>query len=492
VGALAVILYLNGSRSVLAEYIGLGRGIFFMMLGFVGLLYHAFIERDQGYRRMYGFLGGGLLGLGILASIWPGTGGHIGAYFVSLGAPGLGLALCFLVSFIRHETDPGLRFGITRAIAVVGGAMILYGFVRGLLDLPFLMGAGVIYLLLGLLYACAYVAIESPSSPRGYRAGLALGVVGGLMLLIALLKGLPLGGIPGLGWIPGAFSWVKGLNQIGASFLFGYLGFEFLVVAVGICSDRQLVVLTRRELGAFFFSPVAYIVLVALAVLGGGQFLIFLNTLAGRPQGLPEPIVQYYIFSLVPVICAILVVPVITMRLLSEEHRSGTLEVLLTAPVRESTVVWSKFLAALRVFTLAWYPWALYLVALWVESGVPFDYRPVLSFALALLVTGAGFVAMGLFFSSLTKNQIVAAILTLMGMILLLAVFLVKEFVTQAQTIGQPNTFWTSVLTYVSFLDLWLQSSGGQVAPRFMFFHVSFAIFFLFLTMKVLESRKWR
>jgi ABC-2 type transport system permease protein len=280
-------------------------------------------------------------------------------------------------------------------------------------------------------------------------------------------------------------------NQPGAPFLFGYMGIEFLLMSLGICSDNQLVVMTRRELGAFFYSPIAYIMLVVSTVLGCVAFVLFLNQVirasAGfSAQGIEEPVVAWFIFDLVTVICVILIVPVITMRLLSEENRSGTLEVMMTAPVRESTVVLSKFFAGLRLFLLAWYPWGLYLMALNIESGVQFDYRPVLSFALALLVTGAGFVAMGLFFSAVTRNQIISAILAFMGMIVLLAMYLLKSFLQNA------SPFWTGVLTYVSFVDLWLQTAMGTVAPRFMFFHISFAIFWLFLTTKVLESRKWR
>jgi ABC-type transport system involved in multi-copper enzyme maturation permease subunit len=464
-----------------------------MVLGFAGLLFHAFNEQEQGYRRLYGALGVALLGLGVVFRLWPVrvTEGEtvttfIGGNFLSWGAPSLLLALLFLLSFLRHETDVGLRHTISRVVAIAAGLLVGVGLVGSVMYQDFLMGPGVIHLLLGLLYGAAFVGIESPNTKRGYRAGLILGVIGVVMIVIAIGKVVP--------YVSQLLTWVRWQsNQPGAPFLFAYLGLEFLLLSVGICSDNQLVVLTRRELGSFFYSPIAYIVFVVLTVLGGGQFFIFVSLLAARSEsanpfapggGVPEPIVQWFIFSLVPVVCVILLVPVITMRLLSEENRSGTLEVLLTAPVKESTIVLSKFFAGLRVFMLAWYPWALYLTALWVEGGEPFDYRPVLSFGLALLVTGAGFIAMGLFFSSLTRNQIVSAILALMGMIVLLAVYLLREFLGTA--------FWSSVLTYVSFLDLWLQASGGQVAPRYTLFHVSFAIFFIFLTIKVLEARKWR
>ena len=148
----------------------------------------------------------------------------------------------------------------------------------------------------------------------------------------------------------------------------------------------------------------------------------------GMPPGMPppsrpEPIVARYIISWFPVISVLMLVPVLTMRLFSEEHRTGTLEMMLTAPVEEAVVVLSKFLAALVLFLAVWVPWGLYLVALRVEGGTAFDYRPVVGFAVALLFSGAAFVSMGLFFSSLTKNQLAAAVFTFVFMF---ALFLIS------------------------------------------------------------------
>src|SRR6202011_3337751 len=101
---------------------------------------------------------------------------------------------------------------------------------------------------------------------------------------------------------------------------------------------------------------------------------------SGGPMAPPlfEPIVLPYIFDIIPVLMQMILVPVITMRLIAEEKRSGTLEVLLTAPVNESTVVIGKFLAAWLFYLLTWVPWWLYLIALRYMGGEPFDYRPIL------------------------------------------------------------------------------------------------------------------
>src|SRR5207249_5308535 len=107
-------------------------------------------------------------------------------------------------------------------------------------------------------------------------------------------------------------------------------------------------------------------------------------------QGQPaqEPIVSEYFFALFPVVALLLQVPALTMRLLSEEKRTGSLEVLLTAPVNEGSIVLSKFLATWLFFILTWLPSGLFLIALRYEVNQPFDYRPLLSFYIALAAQG--------------------------------------------------------------------------------------------------------
>ena len=186
-----------------------------------------------------------------------------------------------------------------------------------------------------------------------------------------------------------------------------------------------------------------------------------------------------------PIFCLIFLVPVLTMHLLSEESRNGTLEMTLTAPQEETTIVLSKFTAALIMFLLTWVPWGLFLVALRVEGGQPFDYLPILAWFIVLLFSGAGFISMGLFFSSLTRNQLTAAVLTFVGMLLLVAFFLL-------QRIFDPGSVGFVLLQRVSFVDVWWHSLEGKLGMTDLIYHLSVTVFWLFLTVKVLESRKWR
>lgn len=124
------------------------------------------------------------------------------------------------------------------------------------------------------------------------------------------------------------------------------LGTLYFVSAALVSSDSKLAILTQRELGSMFFSPIAYFVLLGFVVAGWFGYVDFVNRLSVSRNNI-EPIVRNYVIDLVPVLAIIFIVPAITMRLLSEEQRSGTIEVLLTAPVDEYTIVLSKFLQGL-------------------------------------------------------------------------------------------------------------------------------------------------
>jgi hypothetical protein len=497
VGLVGLMLVALGGAALFARMVGMQSRIppdwggILLMTGLGGLLFHATRDRDLQFRRLYGGLAFVLLGAGVLLGLIP-YGGHpgllpstryVGTLFLAYGAPCLLLSLFFLMPFVRNETDPRWHGLAVRILGFAGAAMVAIGFLGSSYSDVYLLGPGLVLLVLGLFYLWAFVGVQGVSSDRGYWSAVGIGAVGLLMFLIALGRSV----LPALfyswGWLserPIGYLMPAGLVLMA-------VGLVYFLLAVGLCVDYRIVVLTRRELSAFFYSPIAYIVLFGIIVVGWLMFWDFVREIQIRSelnQPMFEPIIGRYIFGLFPVICVIFMVPVLTMRLLSEEQRSGTLEVLLTAPVDETSVVLSKFFAALIFFLVAWIPWGLFLVALRVLGGQAFDYRPFLSFAIVLVFTGAGFLSMGLFFSSLTRNQIASAILTFMCMVALTAVLFIKGNL-------EPGSYWNEVLTYISYVDLWWNSVSGTLAPRYLLFYLSAAIFWLFLTVKVLESRKW-
>jgi ABC-2 type transport system permease protein len=479
-GILAVAWYAKGGKA----FVSVGRGSFLLAVGFLGVLFHAASDKDLQVRRTYTVFGFLLLVAGVVLSIvrfHEEVGGLFWLGFLCISA-----ALFFILAAVRHETEEVWRNRVTLALGASGLVMALTGLIGGnIWQGEFLLPYGLLLALLGLGYLWAFVGLRSSSDELGYRVGLGLGILGGLVFLIALGRSA----LPPLFF---AWHWIKEPPQpylIPVGFLLMCLGLLYVATAAGICSDNRLVVLTRRELAAFFYSPIAYIVFFGLTSVAWIFFWIFLSQIVVQPGRIPmvEPIVQHYIAGFAPIVCMIFIVPVLTMRLLSEEKRTGTLEVLLTVPVNETLVVLSKFLAALIFLLLTWLPWGLFLAALRIEDGKPFDYRPLLSFGIAMAFMGAGFMAMGLFFSSLTRNQIASSVLTFMGMMFLTGLVILKWYVEDSS----PGSAWVTVLGHISYVELWFKSLEGQLQPRFLLFHLSAAILWLFMTVKVLEARRW-
>lgn len=480
----ALFLQFFAQRATAERTVAVGAGwrVFFLAVGVACLLLHAARDADLQVRRTYGVLGLGLLALAIVLSVVPGA-GPSGALFLPYGYLCFVLALLFLLAFARHETDPMWRQAILWSVGVVGVVLAAAGFVGSNLSINFLLPYGALLASAGLFYWWALVVMQGSDTDVGHRTGLALGAVGILVVLVGLGRSIVPPVLMRLGW----------MERLGGEpyFTLGgvplmLLGLAYAAVSAGLTSDRQLVVLSRRELGAYFYSPIAYVILFGLSIVALFSTSSFLSIVmdagrGGRP--VPEPIVQYFVIDFLPVVCVLLVVPALTMRLMSEERRTGTLEVLLTAPVDETPVVLSKFLAGWLFFLLVSLPWAVFLIALRVEAGT-FDYRPLISFIISFAAWGAAFVAMGLFFSSLTRNQIAAAMLTGMGMLLLIGVF----FVARNMPTGSA---WAPLLSYMSFIHAWINSLQGKLYVRDLLFPVSAAIFWLFLTTKVLEARKW-
>jgi ABC-2 type transport system permease protein len=177
----------------------------------------------------------------------------------------------------------------------------------------------------------------------------------------------------------------------------------------------------------------------------------------------------------------------LTMRLLSEEKRSGTLEVMLTVPTDEAAIVISKCLAACIMYLVMWVPFGLFLIYLRIAGQESFDYRPLFSFAIGLSVTTAAFISMGVFFSSLTRNQIASGVLTFAAMLSLTLIFLANGLVNSFS----PSSAWVTVLKHMSYIDVWIDTLDGRLVPRQLLFFASMTVIWLFLSIKVLEARKW-
>ncbi len=326
-----------------------------------------------------------------------------------------------------------------------------------------------------------------------------------------------------------------------------------IYLIIGLFQARSLI---RREFSAYFLSPIAYVVLVVFLAVTGHLFYLTLEQLtASGPKGVEFPMQLmlgdekfWLVFLFIP--------PLLTMRLFAEERSTGTLEMLMTAPLKDWQVVLSKFLACFAFYLLLWVPtlaylpilmdarqpifqpaWTPYSIAAvagvgavvfgfllallrfgtsvriasvvlilagaataiaggwahyhWdaqhlVEIPTGIDPMPVVSSYLGLALAGAMFLALGLFISSLVRSQMVAALITLvLSLGFVLAAFWRPDM--------DPGSTTYQVLYFFSVpLHFSRDFSRGLIDSRHLILYASVAVFCLFLTVRSLESRRWR
>jgi hypothetical protein len=328
---------------------------------------------------------------------------------------------------------------------------------------------------------------------------------------------------------------------------------------IGLFQARSLV---RREFMAYFLSPIAYVVLFVFLVVTGVLFTRTLNQLtADGPKGAEFPM-QFMLNNTYFWIVFLFIPPLLTMRLLAEERGTGTLEMLMTAPIREWQVVLGKYVACLAFYFILWVPTLFYLPVLcdlhapvfhpvWtpfsimllaglgcllaglllavVPAGTPLrivslvlilagivaagvggwghyhvdaaepgtqvlvtiptgiDPWPVVSTYLGFAFTGAMFLALGLFISSLVRSQMIAALVSLVLCLLFVAGIWVRP------EADDPTSFLSRGLDYVTVpLHFTRDFSRGLIDTRHLTLYGSVAVFSLFLTVRSLESRRWR
>ena len=253
----------------------------------------------------------------------------------------------------------------------------------------------------------------------------------------------------------------------------------------------NILAIANKELRSYFASPIAYIVIGLFAALYGFFFWAILQYFVAQSmqmgqfgmgpqsmnvnQQLIRPLVQNV------TILVLFLMPMVTMRTYSEEKRSGTIELLLTSPLSDFQIIMGKFFGAM----------ALYLVMLAVtliHIGILFIYghpewKPIVTAYIGLVLLGGCFISLGLFISSLTKNQIVAGILTF-------AVFLFLWIITWIGSFSGPTV--DKLTTYLSIIDHLDDFGKGVIDTTHVIYYLSFMTFGLFLTAKSVDSERWR
>jgi ABC-2 type transport system permease protein len=244
--------------------------------------------------------------------------------------------------------------------------------------------------------------------------------------------------------------------------------------------------LTRRELGAYFLSLTGYIIIAAALFLMGYSFVVILEKLQHEPTSMPVTELfyntEFFWLILLPT------TPLITMRLFAQEKFSGTFETLMTTPVKDIEVVLAKFTAALVFYTVMWLPLlgCMLVVRHYTNDASILDAGVVGSTFLGVLLLGAAFAALGCFASALTRNQAVAAMISLVfGVSLFLLAFLADRFT-------DGSNWQTQLLACFTLFDQMHDFARGVVDTRPVLLYASLSLFFLFLTLRVVESRRWK
>lgn len=228
----------------------------------------------------------------------------------------------------------------------------------------------------------------------------------------------------------------------------------------------------KKELRSYFIGPIGYIY-VALYILVSSLIFTYTTLYAGTCN-----VTTYYTFILY--LFAILI-PLLTMRMLSEEKKSRTEQILLTAPVSLTSVIFAKFLAAFTLFAGTLLVSCLHFIILYV-FGTP-NTAIMVSTTLGILLIGAAFIAIGIFVSACTENQLVAALVTIVAIASTLVLNVLSAYVT--------FTPLRVVMRWLSVFDRFYAFTYGYFDFVALLYYVSVTVVFLFLTVRVFEKRRW-
>jgi len=248
---------------------------------------------------------------------------------------------------------------------------------------------------------------------------------------------------------------------------------------------RTFLILFRKELKSFFFSPFGWVVMAFVVLMNGISLSMAMKGF--RDSAAQDSLVYVAFHTPVFWFFFLFIFPLITMRSFAGEERSGTLETLLTAPVHTWQVVISKFSASYVFYALLWVPTLLQLKLFDLTTQLPPAYNggAVLGTYSIILLMGGFFVAIGCLASSLTSSQIIAGILTIFLLIL-------QNFLGYVTVIWGENFSGAGAFHYISNQQHLHSFAKGVLDSRPVVYYLSMAAFTLFLTYQVVDFRRWR
>jgi ABC-2 type transport system permease protein len=244
--------------------------------------------------------------------------------------------------------------------------------------------------------------------------------------------------------------------------------------------------LLRREFLSFFSTWTGYVVIAAVTLLANWCFVVTVEKLGTDPS--PMSLTEIFFQSIYFWLILLLVTPVITMRLFALEKATGTFETLMTAPVGDLQIVSAKFCSALLYYLFTWLPLGacLFIIRNFTHQHVGLDTGTIGGMCLGIGLTGGLFLSLGCLASSITRSQMTAAMISIvLGSGLFSLAYLAK---------GNPvsQQWQAQVLACFNLFDQMHDFTRGVVDTRAVIFDASATFLFLFLTLRVVESRRWK
>ncbi|MGH7269641.1 MAG: ABC transporter permease [Polyangiaceae bacterium] len=243
----------------------------------------------------------------------------------------------------------------------------------------------------------------------------------------------------------------------------------------------------KRELFAFFVTPLAWVLIVVFLLVQGMHFFLLVDHFATGPEiaGGGTPLSAFFGNTVLHYLVLFVLVPPMTMRLFAEERRSGTIETLMTAPVSSAAVVLAKYAAVLTVYLAMWLPTILYLVILGrTDPSGSIDGRVAASAYLGVGLVGAGYLSIGVCASALTRSQFLAMLFTAL-VVLALFILGIGEFIMR------EGTTMHDVCAYVSVWSHMNDFARGLVDSRRLVFYGTMIVLPLFVATRAVDSWRW-
>ena len=240
----------------------------------------------------------------------------------------------------------------------------------------------------------------------------------------------------------------------------------------------------KRELFAFFVTPLAWVLITVFLLVQGMHFFLLVDHFSSQSQTVSDqsPLQAFFGNTILLYLILFLLVPPMTMRLFAEERRSGTIETLMTAPVSSWAVVLAKYASVLTTYVAMWAPTVLYLVILRRTGEI--DWGIAASAYLGVFLVGAGYLSLGLLMSAITKSQFLALVMTAL-IVLGLFILGVGEFVTK------DGTLMHDVCAHVSVWAHMNDFAAGLVDSRRLVFYGALILLPLFVTVRAVDAWRW-